>query len=1606
MKSNIALFKTSAALCLLLFFNNGHAQLTANFSVNTQAGCAPLLVNFTDASTGNPDQWEWDLGNGTISHYQHPSLTYFKPGVYTIKLTVKKGTVTASTTKTHYINAYASPVIDFTQSAAIGCFPLKISFTDKSTPGSGTATSFLWDFGDGTTSTEQNPTHTYNSMGQYNISLQSVNSNGCTGSITRLKAIDIQTGVKAAFTTGTAASCKAPATVYFFNASTGTGSMSYSWDFGDGSQSTAKDPLHTYTAAGRYVVKLTIKNNTGCTDTFINSNVEVGLNEAKFTAPAVSCAGVPVTFTDASAANPVNVSWNFGDGATATGTSVTHSYASIGNYTITQIVNFGSCIDTRTRSIQIIARPAVDFTSPHRLSCKAPYNAAFQAIAPDAVDWKWDFGDGATSTERAPVHTYATQGHYKVSLTITNSAGCKVTMEKPGYVVIQKPVVTILNNNQEGCVPYTFIPFLNIYSPVPVTDYLWDFGDGTTSTSANPAHTYTQKGIYTVSLTYRTKDGCQETITKSNLVKAGNKVKADFSANPLQACASDPIRFTDLSKPIPPGTDKIDEWYWQFGDGGTSILKNPAYTYTDTGRFSVSLTVKSNGCDSWITKYNLVRIPPPVARFREIINCSDPYRRSFENRSLVDRSAAPLSFLWDFGDGATSTSEYPSHVYSAPGKYTVTLTVENGGCRHSTAMNVFIVDNVLGFTATKDTICPNTSIRFDMTISDAANVISKYITSTYSAQSWFNVNTVTETYTQPGSYTVYAVTIDTNKCSKTFPLRVKVIETNASLSAPVAACIDAPAVFTDLSWVDAPLSITGRTINYGDGTPDEVNPASFKHTWSQPGNYTVSLIAIDSKGCRDTTSRNIFIADPKASFMSPDSISCTGKNIAFKSIGDPWYTYTWDFGDGQTATGANPVHTYANEGTYSVKIDFRDQYGCKNSFSKLNYVQINDPVARFSISANQSACPPFVVTFKSSSQYAESLEWDFGDGNTSNLKSPTHFYTYPGEYWPILKVTSKGGCVDLIHDQKITIDGPKGTLAYDKTPGCAPLAVNFTANTTDAVSFIWDFNDGATAAGTPANNQIAHTYSRPGSYLPKMILKDAKGCQVPVSGKDSLYAYGIEAGFTTDKQSLCDRGVVQFNDVSVTNDVITGYLWTLGDGTTAAAGSFSHQYLNVGSYPVKLAVTTLHNCKDDTAAAVPIQVIPSPQAGISGPASACVPVSFQFEGSLLNSNPYPLSWSWDFDNGQTASVKDPPLANFDRAGTYNVSLTITNSYNCSGKYVYPVTIYPLPRIDAGNDIVVCRGQPKLLQASGAVNYKWRSTGNLSCTTCSSIMVNPASTVKYYVEGESALGCKATDSVLVTVQQQVTVAANSGDTICTGETYRLQASGADLYNWTPASGLDNAQAAAPNAKPQTTTLYQVIGKDQYNCFADTAYVPIVVYPYPELTLEKEKTIIVGTSQTLQPAMSADVISIKWSPATWLSCDNCAAPVSTPKQTIQHKLQVANEGGCVTEEAITLFVVCNGENMYIPNSFSPNSDGNNDVFYPRGKGISYIKRFRVYNRWGEEVFKQLAFYSNDLSKGWNGLYKGTPAKEDVYVYVVEVICENGQALTFKGDVTLIR
>ncbi|NJO24909.1 MAG: gliding motility-associated C-terminal domain-containing protein [Bacteroidia bacterium] len=130
------------------------------------------------------------------------------------------------------------------------------------------------------------------------------------------------------------------------------------------------------------------------------------------------------------------------------------------------------------------------------------------------------------------------------------------------------------------------------------------------------------------------------------------------------------------------------------------------------------------------------------------------------------------------------------------------------------------------------------------------------------------------------------------------------------------------------------------------------------------------------------------------------------------------------------------------------------------------------------------------------------------------------------------------------------------------------------------------------------------------------------------------------------------------------------------------------------------------------------------------------------------------------------------------------------------------------------------------------------------------------------------------------------------------------------------------------------------------------------------------------------------------------------MATPKVNTTYTVTVSNNGNCIATDFVTVFVTCTKGNLYIPNTFSPNGDGMNDIFYPRGRGINAIKALRVFNRWGQLVFEKQNFNANDASSGWDGTFKGAHLTPDVYVYIIDVVCENNTLLTFKGDVSLIR
>jgi gliding motility-associated-like protein len=256
-------------------------------------------------------------------------------------------------------------------------------------------------------------------------------------------------------------------------------------------------------------------------------------------------------------------------------------------------------------------------------------------------------------------------------------------------------------------------------------------------------------------------------------------------------------------------------------------------------------------------------------------------------------------------------------------------------------------------------------------------------------------------------------------------------------------------------------------------------------------------------------------------------------------------------------------------------------------------------------------------------------------------------------------------------------------------------------------------------------------------------------------------------------------------------------------------------------------------------------------------------------------------------------------------------------------------------------------------------------------------------------------------------QQIQVVAS--DTICVGQSTRLIASGADTYQWWPLHGLNNATVATPTAQPAVTTQYRVIGSDAYSCFSDTAFVTVVVGQQPIIDLGPDKQAASGTKILLTSnVVNGPIAQWIWSgnATSDLSCTTCAVPTLTVRTNASYTVRATTIYGCVATDTLHVKAFCTDAQVYIPNAFTPDGDGQNDVLMVRGTGIKLVKSFRIFNRWGQVVFERANFQANDVAQAWDGKLKGIPAPTDVYVYTCEVVCDNDTPFSYKGNITIIR
>lgn len=597
----------------------------ANFTATPTDMMYGATVQFNDTSTGSPTMWNYSFtnggdttwSNGTTLAYQNLTRIMNTGGNYTIQLWAQNAGGGNYSAKKQYIDVWNWSPASFTGTPLYGAAPFQATFSGSSN----NATTYFWIFGDGNTTSNniQNPLHLYTTPGVYSVNFSTSNAHAQNWT-NRSNYITVNITFAADFTgTPTSGYMNPTFPVNFVDMSTGDGLYSWSWLFGDGDSSILRNPSHTYLMSGNYTVNLTVKGSDGTTSSNKTWYIKVSPIGASFASNTTSGTfPLAVQFTDTSDGYPLSWCWTFGDGAWSNAQHPIHTYSSAGLWDVYLHTNttYESNWSNKSSYINSYYPPnATAAWTSYVISGLCPLIVNFTNQSGNATSVLWDFGDGNTSTQRNPQHSYEVIGSFTVNFTANNTyssaylrrvnyvttyictggATTAIPTPTPTPMPLNAPVARFLANTTTGSIPLA-VRFYDL-SLFNATSWAWDFGDGNTSAFQNPINTYYAVGTYTVSLVATNSHG-SDSVTKIDYIIANVAIPgggsggaggniANFAGSPRTGEIPLVVGFTDLSSVN--GT--ITAYNWSLGDGTYSIVQNPYNTYNAIGTYTISLNV-------------------------------------------------------------------------------------------------------------------------------------------------------------------------------------------------------------------------------------------------------------------------------------------------------------------------------------------------------------------------------------------------------------------------------------------------------------------------------------------------------------------------------------------------------------------------------------------------------------------------------------------------------------------------------------------------------------------------------------------------------------------------------------------------------------------------------------------------------------------------------------------------------------------------------------------------------------------------------------------------------------------------------------------------------
>ena len=569
----------------------------------------------------------------------------------------------------------------------------------------------------------------------------------------------------------------------------------------------------------------------------------------------------------------------------------------------------------------------------------------------------------------------------------------------------------------------------------------------------------------------------------------------------------------------------------------------------------------------------------------------------------------------------------------------------------------------------------------------------------------------------------------------------------------------------------------------------------------------------------------------------------------------------------------------------------------------------------------------------------------------------------------------------------------------DDTVGCTPFTVHFTNTGSSGPEFdyLWTFG----AFGSSTDENPVFTFFSPGDIPVTFSITDRNTSESDEITKYINVTLTPNASLTIDSSNACVNGKVQFH----VNSTIDSALWDFGDGTDSVSiGNYMFYAYNAhGSYDMQ-CITYRNLCSDTSNYTI---VVDGPIAEFSiDPQDVCMRSPTEF---TMNPVFDVSDYTWNFGDGTITPNINPVSHVYDTMGYVDMSLTVNGA---TGSCIIDKTVHIWEIVaDFEFSDARCHLQPVLFMNTsiGNTSSNWDLGNGVHSTAANPTTVYSAGNylVKLIIENDNNCIDSTEQEIVVHPLPDITITGDN--TVCPGDEVTLEASGGDIISWSPPQEFDDPNSYTPMLTADSSSVYYAIvtdtathcsNNDSIALAVQGGFIQGMISLFPTDTL-----LIIGDSVTvmLYDSLGRD-LSFLWSPDVRINCTDCPNPTMQPFEATTYTLVVSDTNQCFQSETFEVAIELRGTEEYhigVPDAFTPNDDNINDIIKVDGWGIMELIEFRIFNRWGTEVF-----FTNNLSDGWDGYYKDKLQNVDTYSYIIKARMWDDNVITRQGTFSLLR